>query len=430
MSEANRLAANADARQLWRFIGLYGASEMAQRVTRIVTTILLARMLLPDAFGVAAIAITTFELVRVVANCGIGQAVIRASDADVASAAEAAWRLLWPLMSILMIVQVAIGYVLALVSGRDELVWMLFVLGGVYLMMPFGLIQTYLTQRANRHGAVASIATVQALTDNILTAVFALFDLGAWAIILPKVITTPIWVFGMRYCHHWERDASVTPLPTREMLSFALPVIGSELVATARLQLDKVIVGAVLGIEALGVYYFVFNAGLGLSLSITGALAASVYPYLAEAARQPRELKRRFETSLGRTAWPVCMIIAVQAALTTLYVPIMFGERWAHVAVLVQLLCLSALAKPLADVSGQMLRAAGLQTFDFAASTGTMLLCLGAFALALPMGLTKGIMVLAATTVALQLLYAAVAYKMLANLAEGVEPTAVAGSQP
>ncbi len=99
--------ASADARKLWKFIGLYGASEFAQRATRILTTILLARMLVPEAFGVAAIAITTFELVRVVANCGIGQAVIRASDEDLPAATEAAWRLLWPIMIALTVVQVS-----------------------------------------------------------------------------------------------------------------------------------------------------------------------------------------------------------------------------------------------------------------------------------------------------------------------------------
>ncbi len=305
---------------------------------------------------------------------------------------------------------------------------MLTALSGVYLMMPFGLIQTYLTQRANRHGVVATVATVQALTDNVLTAVFALFGLGAWAIVLPKVLTTPIWVFGMRHTQIWTRDKTVQPLPRKDMLAFALPVIGSELVAAARLQLDKVIVGAVLGIEALGIYYFVFNAGLGLSLSITSALANSVYPYLASAAQQPMELRRRYETSLGRTALPVSVIIAAQAALATLYVPILFSQRWSHVSMLVALLCLSALAKPLADVSGQMLRAAGHQRLDFVASIGTMVACLGAFAVALPMGLTTGIIALAMTTVALQLMYAAVAHKLIIELSDGIEPTVLAGA--
>jgi hypothetical protein len=57
-----------------------------------------------------------------------------------------------------------------------------------------------------------------------------------------------------------------------------------------------------------------------------------------------------------------------------------------------------------------------------------MLLCLGAFALALPMGLTAGIAALAMTTVALQLMFAAVAHKAIVDFAGGSEPTTMAGA--
>ena len=74
------------------------------------------------------------------------------------------------------------------------------------------------------------------------------------------------------------------------MFSFAGPLLVSEVLATIRNQCDKLIVGAMLGIEALGIYYFAYNAGLGLSLSLTNALNASLYPHLAEVADRPTEM--------------------------------------------------------------------------------------------------------------------------------------------
>ena len=392
-----------DSRRLWRFIGWYGASEMAQRVTRIATTILLARWLTPEAFGVAAMAITAFELVRIAANCGIGQAVVRAPDSELNATLAGAQKLLPRLMLALAFLQTCIGIGVGIVTGRGEVALMLAALGGVYLMMPAGLIEAYLLQRSEQHRKLAGVATAQAVADNVLTALLALAGLGAWAIILPKVLTTPIWVFGLRRAIARPDTSAVTPVAPRELLTYAVPVIGTELAAASRMHLDKVLVGAMLGVEALGVYYFVFNAGLGLSLSLTTALANSVYPHLARVAHDSAELARRFDSAVVRTAVPIGLVIAVQAVLAPYYVPVLFGARWADAAVLVSLLTASAIAKPVADVASQLLRVSGRTIADLQVSSGVTVVTLVAFAVGLRDGLLNGIAVMTLVAIVAQL---------------------------
>lgn len=394
---------NDDGRKLWRFIGWYGASEMAQRVTRIATTILLARWLAPEAFGVAAIAITTFEIVRIAANAGIGQAVVRAPDDELNATLEGARRLLPRLMAGLAVLQSAIGAGIAVATGRAELGLMIALLSGVYLMMPAGLIEAYLLQRSERHRAIAAVATVQAVADNVLTAALAIAGFGAWAIVLPKVLTTPIWVFGMRRSIGRPDTRREHPVDARALLAYAAPVAGTELAAAARLHLDKVLVGAALGVEALGIYYFVFNAGLGLSLSLTTALSNSVYPHLARVAHDARALVERFDQAIVRTAVPIGLIIGLQAALAVYYVPVLFGQKWAGAAMLVQLLTVSAIAKPLADLSSQALRASARTSLDFALSLAISIVALAALAAGLTGGLAHGIAVMSVMTIIAQL---------------------------
>ena len=82
----------AQSDRLWQYIAYYGMSELAQRITRLATTILLARLLTPVDLGIAATAITCFELVRTVANTGIGQAVVRTADYKLAGTCITAHR--------------------------------------------------------------------------------------------------------------------------------------------------------------------------------------------------------------------------------------------------------------------------------------------------------------------------------------------------
>ena len=286
-------------------------------------------------------------------------------------------------------------------------------LAGVYLMMPPALIQTYLVQRANGHATIAKVATAQAVADNVLTIVLALAGCGAWSIVLPKLLTCPIWMFGMRRAKSWVADPRAVPTPASELLHFSLPVLGAELLTAARLQFDKILVGAMLGVEALGIYYFVFNAGIGLSLSLTGALSNALYPHFAVVAAQPHQLLKRLDSSQLQKALPIAAVVLLQAALAPIYVPLLFGAKWSGSAWMVAVLCASASTKLFADSSAQALRAVGETRLELAGTLGITVLSLTALALGLGHGLSTAVLALALASGLSQIIFAAIARRRI-----------------
>jgi O-antigen/teichoic acid export membrane protein len=404
-----------------------GLGEVVARVTRLATTIVIARRLGPAELGIAAIALTSFEIIRAFAGSGIGQMVARATPEQLAATAATASRANWMLCFALAGIQILAGALLAAFTGRTELVLMVGCLAGVFLLMPLGLMQCYLVIRANRLATIARVSTVQLVADNALTAALAVAGLGAWAIVLPKLLTAPIWVIGMRRAATWSRDPSAIAIPFSEMTRFAAPILGTELLAALRMNLDKLLVTAILGVEILGVYYFAFNAGLGLSLSLTNALSASVYPALSALAGSPSEMLARFDRILWRNALPVSLVIAAQAAAALVYVPVVFGGHWADAAPLVALLCVSAITRPVWDAAAQLLRAAGLPGFEFAGALIYSVVYLAAFAAFLPFGLATGITALAFAALLLNVALAAWARSLVLRHAVAPSPTGQAG---
>ena len=404
---------------MWRFIALYGMSEMAQRVTRLATTVLLARTMSAVDLGIAAMAITCFEVMRVVANSGIAQAVIRATDARLAGTCVTAYRLFWAVCIALTAAQLAVGAGIGAWTGHWDVMAMIACLGGVYLMMPMGIIQCCLIQRSSRHGTMAAVGATQAVTDNLLTIGLALAGFGAWAIVLPKLLTCPIWVAGMRRGQVWTPDRSAIAVPQSEIVRFALPVLGAEMVTTLRLQLDKMMVGAMLGIEALGIYYFIFNAGIGLTLALTGVLSNSLYPHFASVADAPRTLLERLDRSLLTTSLPIAGVVVLQAAMAQVYVPLLFGAQWTAYAWMVGVLCLSASTKLLSDSGSLALRAAGATRFDFAGTLVVTCASLTGLAAGMMFGLAGGVIALAVASGVSQLGFAVMARQRVAGLVYG-----------
>jgi PST family polysaccharide transporter len=291
---------------------------------------------------------------------------------------------------------------------------MLAMLAGVYLVMAPGLVPVYLIQRQGRLQVLARIGMAQVLADNLLTIILVLSGMGAWGVVLPKLLVAPIWLLAVRRTQPWRRNPAAGFVPDAELLRFAAPVLGSEILAAARFNLDNLMVGAVLGVEALGLYFFVFNAGVGFSLSLTNALANVLFPHFAAAREQAGALREALDRAFRRIVPAIAALIALQAAAALFYVPIVFGARWEGAAGLVALLCASAITRPFAEAAAQAMRAAGLGGRELRWAMFGTTAYLGCFALALPFGLPTAIAVLTVTATLLQLGLAIAARRALA----------------
>ncbi|WP_237437473.1 oligosaccharide flippase family protein [Alteraurantiacibacter aestuarii] len=364
----------------------YGLAEAGTRVLRVFTIIVIARQIAPAQIGIAALALALFEFVRVLANSGIGQRIIAATDAELASICNAAHRLFYLWCGGVALVQLACAAIMWRVFGQAEIAAMLAMLTGVYALMPAGLVQVFLLMRSGRLATTARIAATQTTADHFLCLALALVWPSAWALVLPKLLTAPVWLVLVRRAQCWSPIVGVAAAPLHEFTRLSAGVLVTEFTNVARQQLDKIIVGAMLGTEALGFYFFAFNAGLGITSSFVSALSIVLFPYLC-AARSALDRMRRLKHSIMLGLGLFTPVVIAQVLLADIYVPILFGEQWADIAPLVAILCLAAIPAITASVSTAWLRATGGADRDAMISIVVCIAALGALALGCTIGL-------------------------------------------
>lgn len=345
----------ADIGQLLSGLAAFGGAEVATRLIRIASVVVIARQVSPTIMGVAALALSLFEVVRVLANAGIGQRIIAESPEQLAATCNTAHRLFWVWCLGVSLIQLTLAAVLH-AFGMGDIAAMLAVLSGVYLFMPAGLVQVFLLMRDGRFGIIARITAAQAIADQLLTLAFVLLWPSAWAIVLPKLVTAPLWLLLVRRAKAWRPQAAAGLTPWRSFLGFAAGVLVSELVNVGRTQLDKLLVGALFGVQALGIYYFAFNAGLGITTSFITALGQVLFPYIS-AAQAASSRARRCRQGLWLGLALFLPVLALQVGLAHWYVPLVFGEQWREAAPLVSVLALGAVPMIFAAVASAWLRA-------------------------------------------------------------------------
>jgi len=341
--------------QFIRNLGWLGGSGAVIRVSRLVATVILARFLTDYDYGLAAIVLTINEFVRVFSRNGIGTRLIQTDRDNLKELTQSAYCLNWLIFIGLFMVQIIAGFVAAGIYQDDRLILPICLMAISLLIIPHGMVQVALIQRENRFKVIALTEMIQISTDNILSLILAIAGLGMWAIVLPKIFVAPLWVYIILKNHSWRPKIYFTTKGWGELLSFGRNVLGVELLNTLRSNLDYLIVGRFLSIEALGMYYFAFNAGLGISLGVINSIKSALLPHLCDARANLQQFQKRYYSSLKTIALIIIPLVLLQSSLASFYVPLIFGEKWIPAIPILILICLSAIPRPFADSASQLL---------------------------------------------------------------------------
>ncbi len=365
---------SSSAGRILRGFSAHGCAEIANRVVRLAATVIIARRLAPDIVGEAALALSLFEMVRVFASTGVGPKVIACPQDELAATCNTAYRLFWMWSGVLVVSQLAIAWVLADVYGRPVAGSMLAALSIAYLLTPAGDVQLRLALREGLNGRVARVFSVQAIADHLLTAALLLAWASPWSIVLPKLLTAPIFLFMVRRARPWRYDPKAGSSPMREMLRFSSGVLVSEILTAVRTQGDNLIIAATMGTSVLGAYYFAYNAGIGISSSLVRAFGLVAFPMLCAAKR--REERLAALCHVGITGAIVFLpLVALQSIGAPYYVPLIFGDRWTFTAPLIAIMCLAGLPLLLSNITTGWLRAEGRVHLD---ATSSLVVCVTA----------------------------------------------------
>jgi O-antigen/teichoic acid export membrane protein len=343
-----------------RNVGWMGGAELANRVFRLGTTVVLARLLSPYDYGLVAVVMTTNEFSSVFTlKSGIGSKIIQADEQDVKVISDTSYWLNWILCGSLFIIQCLAAFPIAWFYGNKQVILPICMVALVYLMLPLFLIHGALIQLENRLNIFALCNVTQSLFGNVLTIGLAFLGMGMWAIVLPIVLTTPIWIVVNYMNHPWRPPKSFKLERWQEIISFGKDLLGVELLGKLRGNIDYLIVGRFLGVDALGIYYFAFNAGLGITLNVMNAFTSALFPHLCEVRGDLQQLRQRYFSSLKTTATIMIPLILLQSGLAPFYVPMVFGQKWITAIPVLILICLSALPFPLSSTIYYLLNAVG-----------------------------------------------------------------------
>jgi O-antigen/teichoic acid export membrane protein len=332
-----------------RNVGWLGAAELFNRIFRLGATVTLARVFSTEDYGLMAFIYTTFDIASVFTfRHGISAKIIQAEEKQLATIANTSYWLNWFMCIGIFLLQCAASFPIAYFYNNDKLILPLCASALVYLTFPLFMVNSAIIERENRLKVTAMCNVGQAFVSNIVIVALTLSGMGIWAIVLAMLLANPVWIFITWRYSDWRPPSKFDLQGWQEITNFGKNLLGVEILTKFRMNLDYLIVGKFLGVEALGMYFFAFNAGSGITTNVVYALNSALFPHLCEVRADQKQLRKQYYQSLKSNALILVPLVLLQSALAPFYVPVIFGKKWIPATPILIMICLSVIPRSFA----------------------------------------------------------------------------------
>ena len=309
-----------------RAIGWSFVSTFLGRLGTLVTSVWLARLLGPHAFGVYAVALVALFAMQMFNDLGVSMAIVRWQE-DPAEIVPTVTTI-----SVLVSIVTFVAFYFAspayaAATGVPTATPVIRVLAICILIdgfvgAPDGLLQRYFRQGKR------TIAIQSAWLGTGVTITLAATGHGAMSLAIGQVVGALATAALLVAFAPESLRFGFNPHKARMLLRFSLPLAGSNLIAFAVTSVDQLVIGHMLGGVELGYYVLAFNLATW-PLTMCTRPVRSVAPAIFARLQHDREAMRTtFLSILGvllAVALPVCLLIGGSA---TPLIGFVYGPDW------------------------------------------------------------------------------------------------------
>ncbi|HEU0016469.1 MAG TPA: lipopolysaccharide biosynthesis protein, partial [Longimicrobium sp.] len=335
------------------------ASAVAQALLQFGVGVLLARLLPPADFGLVALALVVVGLATLVADLGLGPAVIQRNDLTERHL-RAAFTASVLLGCLLALVLIALSSLLGPLLRSPELPAVLRLQSLLFVFGGLGVTARALLNRRLRASASFWITLASYLVGYAgVSTVLALAGYGVWSLVwgalmqalLESLLALAVVRPPLRPL--WAR------VELRDLFGFGATASLNSVVNYVARNGDNLLVGRWLGEAALGLYGRAYNL-MTLPLNYVGTLSQSVlFPAMSRIQDDRARLGRAYLAAVQVTALAAAPVMAGMAAAAPHLAVGLYGPAWAGLAVPLQVLCAAGLLRAVYHVAGPVSAATG-----------------------------------------------------------------------
>ena len=324
----------------------------------LVISIILARLMAPEAFGQIAILTVIINLSLIFIEGGLGAALIQQNDVD-----ERDFSTVFYISLLLSVVLIVILHIVAPLIANlyksPELTEPLKAYSFALIPMAFNSIQTTRIQREMRFKEMMVCNLAACIGSGIIGIWLALKGLGLWALVVYYVAQIVISGAAMFMYVRWLPHSRFSINSARKLYKYGIRILGTSLITALYADIRPLIIGKKFSTTQLGYYDRGQRFSSTISVNLDNALRSVMFPVLSRAQDEPKLFLSMLRKTRMLGALITFPVLAGTAAVAEPMVRLLLTEEWLPCVLYTQLLCMAEAQLPLTSANLIAIQATG-----------------------------------------------------------------------
>jgi O-antigen/teichoic acid export membrane protein len=342
--------------QILRGVAWKGGSQIFGYVTRFTVAAILAHLLSPHDYGLAAMVLAFSALVYLFSDLSFGTALIQRREITEADRSTVFWTSVGAGV-LFTAIGLAAAEPIARFYGEPEVKPLFAALSLTFVIASLSSTQLALLTRDMDFRSLELREIAATLVAGACGITAALAGLGAWALIVQQVAASLTSTVLLWFYSPWRPHLRFSTASLRNLGGFSANVFGARFLFYANRNVDNILIGRFLGPGPLGVYAISYNLMLIPLSQISIPLQDVLYPAFSRMQHDVERIKAgwlRANLVVGSITIPAMVGLVLVADD---FVAVVLGNQWESAVPVLQILAWAGLLQSLQGLNGSVLRA-------------------------------------------------------------------------
>lgn len=338
---------------IWRLL-----EKSSIQVVSFIVTIVLARLLLPEQYGIISLITIFIALANVIIDGGLNMALIQKKESDDTDFSTV-FLFSLTLSIALYVLLYFIAPVIADFYRTDELVPVIRVLSLSLLFYVLNSIQCAYVAKKMMFRKLFFCNLLAVTLSGFCGIYMALKNFGVWALVAQNLTNICFSSLLLWVVVRWRPSLSFSIKRFSGLFSFGWKIFVSNLIITIFIKIRALIIGRLYQPATLAFYDKGNQFPSLLSDTVCGAIQSVLFPAFSEIQNDRLRVKSMMRRSINVTCLFMFPIMAGLIAIAKPLVIILLTEKWLPCVPFLQIICLSYFFRPITIANGQAITAMG-----------------------------------------------------------------------
>lgn len=354
MTETNNSIKNkAINGMMWSSMGSF-----AFQIVRILTQILLARLLWPEAFGLLAIVMAFVSVANYLIENGLTLFLIRKKELNENDSTTLFYANVFFSFVMILLFFIISPY-LSIYFKDDSLNLMLRITSISILFNALGSVHKAILTRQIEFKGQTIIMLLSAMISGVIAIISAYMNFGVWSLVIYNILYQLVQTVLLLKVYHYFPKGKFDKVFLKESVIYSWKLMMSGLIHTLYENIFSIIMADLYSVTSLGYYSNALKIRDGAAQTLTDSIQRVSFPVLSTFQDEKQKLREMSSKILRLTVFIIFPLLFGLAATSSSIVYVVFGDLWIGMIPVMQVLAFNGLLIPLHKINLNILTVIG-----------------------------------------------------------------------